>query len=75
MPYLQVPCALPRHHNGHCRPAEGLSAFPGGERTCGACIRGLLCRGCNTALGHIERKALLARAYKSNPPGKLLAAA
>lgn len=25
-----------------------------GEKTCGACVRGLLCKGCNTRLGYIE---------------------
>ena len=32
-----------------------------------------MCLGCNTALGHIERKYDLARAYLDSPPGQLLA--
>lgn len=30
---------------------------------CGKCIRGLLCHLCNAALGHIEHKSEMARAY------------
>lgn len=25
-----------------------------GQRTCGKCIRGMICQGCNTALGHVK---------------------
>jgi hypothetical protein len=42
------------HDHAHC---------PDEKSSCGVCVRGLLCLSCNTALGHIERKIALARAY------------
>jgi hypothetical protein len=48
---------------------------PGEKMSCGKCVRGLLCLSCNTALGYIERKIGLARAYLAAPPGSLLHAA
>jgi hypothetical protein len=54
-------------HDHGCCPDE--------KKSCGKCIRGLLCRNCNTALGHIERKLRQAQAYVASPPGKLLPAA
>jgi hypothetical protein len=36
------------------------------------CVRGLLDLSCNTALGQIERKYDLARAYLDNPPARLV---
>ena len=47
----------------------------GKNRSCGACIRGLLCHTCNIALGYIERRYALARAYLDRPPVRLLDAA
>jgi hypothetical protein len=47
---------------------------PGEKKSCGKCIRGLLCLSCNAALGHIERKLKLAQAYLAEPPGRLLPA-
>ena len=45
------------------------------NRSCGECIRGLLCHTCNIALGHIERRYAMARAYLDSPPVRLLVAA
>jgi hypothetical protein len=42
-------------HDHACCPEE--------KRSCGKCVRGLLCLSCNTALGQIERKYELAKAY------------
>jgi recombination endonuclease VII len=47
----------------------------GKSRSCGECIRGLLCHTCNIALGHIERRYAMARAYLDSPPVRLLDAA
>jgi recombination endonuclease VII len=48
-------------HDHACCPAK--------NRSCGKCIRGLLCHTCNIALGHVERRYAMARAYLDNPPG------
>ena len=45
------------------------------NRSCGECVRGLLCHTCNIALGYIERRYAMARAYLDSPPVRLLAAA
>ena len=50
-------------HDHACCPDE--------KSSCGKCVRGLLCLSCNTALGLIERKYELARAYLNSPPARL----
>jgi Recombination endonuclease VII len=42
------------------------------NRSCGKCGRGLPCHGCNIALGHIEHRYGLARAYLDSPAGQLV---
>ena len=42
------------------------------NRSCGKCVRGLLCHGCNIALGHIEHRYDLARAYLDSPAWQLV---
>jgi hypothetical protein len=49
------------HDHNCCKPEPDRKL-----RTCGKCIRGLLCVPCNTGLGFIERMYDLASAYLAN---------
>jgi hypothetical protein len=50
-------------HDHGCCPDE--------KRSCGRCVRGLLCLRCNTGLGYVERMYDMARAYlDASPAGR-----
>jgi hypothetical protein len=46
-------------HDHNCCPKQVKAT----AKTCGECIRGLLCFRCNTALGYYEKYGALARQY------------
>jgi hypothetical protein len=48
-------------HDHQCCPRPARPKDP--TRTCGKCVRGLLCFRCNTTLGYIELYGTLARRY------------
>lgn len=41
---------MPVDHDHNCCPGQG--------KTCGTCVRGILCIACNQALGHYEKRGL-----------------
>jgi hypothetical protein len=52
-------------HDHACCPAPPPK-FP--LKSCGKCIRGLLCFRCNTALGYFEQYRDVATLYLDSPP-------
>jgi len=52
-------------HDHDCCPKQTKAT----AKTCGECIRGLLCFRCNTALGYIELYGEMAREYLQGPAG------
>ena len=52
------------HDHACCEPDP-----TGHAKSCGKCVRGLLCFRCNTALGYVEMYGDLARAYLANVVG------
>jgi hypothetical protein len=67
-------CGEPFRENSMIFVDHDHECCPGEKRSCGKCVRGLLCLSCNTALGHIERRYQLARLYLDNPPGPAILA-
>lgn len=51
-------------HDHDCCPVPPRAQ----TRSCGKCVRGLVCFRCNTALGYIELYGELAYAYLAGPP-------
>jgi hypothetical protein len=62
-------CAEPFLENSVIFVDHDHECCPGEKRSCGWCVRGLLCLSRNTALGHIERRYQQARCYLESPPG------
>lgn len=52
-------------HDHTCCPKQVKAT----AKTCGKCVRGLLCFGCNTAVGYVEKYGAAVRAYLADPPG------
>ena len=68
-------CAMCRKPFGEGQPIfidHDHGCCPDEKSSCGECIRGLLDLSCDTALGHIEGKYVMARAYLDRPPGRAL---
>ena len=56
-------CHAPFEDGQLIRVDHDHACCPEKSRSCGECVRGLLCHACNIALGHIERRYALARVY------------
>lgn len=54
-------------HDHSCCPRRDKKP----TRTCGKCIRGLLCFRCNTALGYYERYGIRAEIYLAGVPDRM----
>jgi Recombination endonuclease VII len=68
-------CGEPFQESGRICIDHDHACCASEKKSCGQCIRGLLCLSCNTTLGHIERNQELARRYQTNPPGPFVRAA
>jgi hypothetical protein len=73
--YACAMCGKPFREDGRICVDHDHTCCPDEKKSCGQCIRGLLCLSCNTTLGHIERNQELARRYQTNPPGPFVRAA
>lgn len=69
--YARAMCRTPFEQGQPVFIDHDHACCPDEKSSCGKCIRGLLDLSCNTALGHIEGKYALARAYLDNPPAQL----